>query len=129
MPIYSARSINNLTSCDLRLQRVAFEIINYFDITIVCGHRNKEEQDKAFHKGYSKLQWPNSKHNVYPSLAVDIAPYPTLYTKKLPFYYMAGYFTGIANRMGIKIRWGGDWTRDNDFYNDSWLDIPHFELI
>lgn len=121
--------MNELLTCDTRLQKVAFEVINYFDITIICGYRGKEEQNKAFHNGYSKLQYPNSKHNKYPSLAVDIAPYPTLFSKKLPFYYLAGYVVGTANKMGIVLRWGGDFNRDADFYNDTWLDLPHFELI
>ena len=42
---------------------------------IVCGHRNKEDQNKAFAEGKSKLKWPKGKHNKLPSQAVDAAPY------------------------------------------------------
>lgn len=129
MPYYSERSMKEIYTCDLRLQKVAFEVINYFDITITCGHRGEEAQNVAFHKGYSQLKFPESKHNKYPSLAMDCAPYPSLFSKKLPFYYMAGYLIGTANKMGIVLRWGGDFDRDNNFRNNRFIDLPHFEIF
>jgi peptidoglycan L-alanyl-D-glutamate endopeptidase CwlK len=36
---------------------------------------------------------------------------------------------GIAAKMGIKIRWGGDWDRDEELHDQTFFDLPHFELI
>jgi len=45
------------------------------DVTIVCGYRGEEEQNKAYTEKKSGLKFPQSKHNHAPSSAVDIAPY------------------------------------------------------
>ena len=34
---------------------------------------------------------------------------------------------GVAAAEGIKIRWGGDWDRDNDLADQSFNDLVHFE--
>ena len=52
------------------------------------------------------MQYPNSKHNKLPSKAVDVAPYPIDWNDPDRFYHFAGYVRGIAEGMGIKIRWG-----------------------
>jgi peptidoglycan L-alanyl-D-glutamate endopeptidase CwlK len=86
------------------------------DVTVLCGHRGKAEQDKAFADGASKLRWPNSKHNQTPSLAVDLAPYPIDWNNVAAFDVLRGYALGVAARLGIKLR------------VISW-DRPHFELL
>jgi len=98
------------------------------DFTILCGHRTKEEQEAAFRAGASKLKFPHSKHNSFPSRAVDIAPYPIDWKNIDRFIELAEAVKAKADKMGIKIIWGGDFNNDGDkTTNDAW-DKPHFEL-
>jgi hypothetical protein len=61
-------------------------------------------------------------------LAVDVAPYPVDWNDKERFYYFAGFVKGVASSLGISIRWGGDWNSDNNLKNQTFFDLPHFEL-
>lgn len=129
MPRLGEKSIERLTSCHSDLRMLFSEVARVYDLTIVCGHRNKEDQDEAFRTGKSKVQFPNSKHNQFPSLAVDAVPYPIDWNDKVRFYHFIGYVRGIADRLGIKIRCGADWDGDFDFKDQNFHDLPHFELI
>ena len=129
MPKFSAKSEEALKTCHPDLQRVLREAIKYADFSVLCGHRNKEDQDKAVAEGKSKQAWPTSKHNSLPSRAVDISPYPIDWNNKAAFYYLAGFIVGIGHQMGVEIRYGGDWNGDFNISNDgSFLDLPHLEL-
>ena len=75
------------------------------------------------------MLYPNSKHNKLPSKAVDVAPYPIDWNDPDRFYHFAGYVRGIAEGMGIKIRWGGDWNGNFDLKDQNFYDLPHFELL
>ena len=74
MPLFSQTSKARLSTAHPDLQRLFNEVVKHWDCTIVCGHRGKEEQDKAFAEGKSKVKWPNGRHNKLPSLAVDVMP-------------------------------------------------------
>lgn len=80
------------------------------DITVVCGHRGKADQNRAFLDGKSKLDWPHSKHNRTPSLAVDIAPYPIDWKDTGAFMVLRGFVLARAAVLGLKvgvISWDG----------------------
>jgi len=128
MPSFSVASRAQLASCHPDLQRLFNEVIKHHDCKVLEGHRNKEAQNRAFAEGKSKLKWPNGNHNKYPSMAVDVAPYPVDWNDPTRFYYFAGFVFGIASQMGIKLRWGGDWDGDLNFKNQTFFDLPHFEL-
>jgi hypothetical protein len=128
MPKFNDRSLQRLQECDKDLQIIFEEVIKNYDCTILCGHRGKEDQDEAVRTGKSKLSFPNSKHNSTPSRAIDVVPYPIDWNDKARFYHFAGYVCSLANSLGIKIRWGGDWNGDLNFKNDSFVDMPHFQL-
>ena len=133
MPTFSMSSIAQLQTCDIRLQRVMLEVVKLVDIKILCGHRTKEEQDKAVREGKSKLYWPKSKHNSLPSRAVDIAPWyvhkPNIdWNDTAGFIYVAGIVKGVSGILGFPIRWGGDWDQDNDQRDESFRDLVHFEI-
>ena len=72
---YSESSKKRLETCDKDLQLIFRRVLADFDHSILCGHRGQTLQNKAFSQGYSTLKWPESKHNVLPSQAVDAAPY------------------------------------------------------
>lgn len=129
MPAFSKRSKNKLATCDVKLQKLMNEVIKYYDCTILEGHRDQATQDEYFHTGRSKLKYPHSKHNTYPSKAVDMAPYPIDWEDKDRFYHFAGFIQGMATSMGIKIRAGADWDSDRNFKDQTFHDLPHFELI
>ncbi len=75
------------------------------------------------------MEYPHGKHNRKPSEAIDAAPYPIDWDDLNRFYYFAGYVKGIANEMGIKIRWGGDWDGDTILDDQTFMDLPHFEIL
>lgn len=129
MPQFSTKSREKLMTCDMRIQKIMNEAIKYIDFTILEGHRGEELQNMYFEQGKSRLKFPNSKHNKIPSLAIDIAPYPIDWNDREKFYYLAGVIRGIAGSMGIKIRHGGDWNSNNNFRDQTFFDLPHFELV
>jgi len=132
MPTFSQKSLTQLHTCDERLQSLMTEVIKEIDFSVVEGHRGKEAQNAAYFKGNSKVRWPHGNHNKSPSRAVDIAPYPIDWSNKLltqlRFAFLAGYVMNTASRLGIKVRWGGDWNRNQDTRDETFLDMPHFEL-
>lgn len=121
-------SLQRLTSCHPDLQRLIklvdkgieegdLSYAGIIDITVLCGWRNKVDQDKAVKDGASKTPWPNSKHNREPSDAVDVAVYPVEW--KAPGYegrmsILHAYIAGVAHAIGI------------DLYDISW-DRPHIQ--
>lgn len=137
MPTFSLESLNQLKSCHQDLMRLMNVVVVHYDCKIVCGFRNKKDQDQAYIGGSSKLKWPNSMHNRYPSRAVDVIPYPLSYDKigKLDrlewcrFYHFIGFVLATAQSMGIKVRSGGDWDGDLDIRDQNFYDLPHWELI
>lgn len=84
----------------------------------------------------SRLAWPDSKHNVENdgdlSRAVDIAPWipgrGIDWDNSEHFHYMAGIVLGVAHKLGVKLRWGGDWNRNQFSGDEKFLDLVHFEL-
>jgi len=124
MPSFSDRSLARLNSTDERLVRVFTEVVKHFDCTILEGKRTVDRQKMLVAQGKSKTM--NSKHLT--GKAVDVAPYPIDWNDRERFTYFAGYVMGIAAKMGIKLRWGGDWARDTQVSNNSFDDLPHFEI-
>lgn len=132
MPSFGARSRKHLLTCHPRLQEVLGEAILYTDFAVLCGLRSREAQDEAFATGRSKVKWPSSKHNAPdggPSLAVDVAPWPIDWKDSLAFAVLAGRILQIADAKGIALRWGGDWDRDGESNDQSFMDIGHFEMM
>lgn len=136
MPKFSARSNANLNTCHEDLQILFRVVVEEFDCSIICGQRNEEAQSAAFAAGLSKLRFPESKHNASPkSKATDAVPYPIDWHDRERFYFFAGYVLAIASemyaagKMKHRVRWGGDWDGDTDLKDQTFMDLPHFELI
>jgi len=125
---FSSHSLARLDECDPRLQKVLKEAIKYVDFSIIEAHRGEARQNRMYEEGRSKLRWPDSKHNKYPSLAVDCCPFPLDWGDLSRFAHLAGYIRGIASQMGIPLRWGGDWDRDGELSDNRFNDLPHLEL-
>lgn len=124
MPSFSARSRERLATCHPDLIRLMNEAISTapsdMDFTILCGFRNKSDQDAAVAAGNSTTPWPRSRHNATPSQAVDIAPYPVDWNDLGRFRKLSAHIKATAARLGIPIEWGGDWK--------SPVDMPHYQL-
>ena len=134
MPSFSSTSEEKLDTCHPDLVRLFREVIKTRDCTILDGHRGAEEQNEAFRKGYSRLAFPHSKHNSVPSMAIDVAPYfecePHIrWNDSESFYNFIGYVQRVADELGVKIRSGADWDMDYDFHDQTFFDLPHFELV
>ncbi len=132
MPKFGKRSQKNLESCNPDIQRLFNEVIKHVDCSVICGHRTREDQDKAYHSGNSSKEWPESTHNQYPSAAADVIPYPFKPsdwedTRKL--YMFVGVVRGVAATMGIRIRCGADWDGDMEVKDQNFHDLPHFEIL
>ena len=132
MPHFSERSESNLQTCHEDLISLFRQVIKKYDCTIIRGHRGEEDQNEAYRTGKSTLKFPESKHNSYPSLAVDVVPYPIDWEDRNRFYHFAGFVLAVAEAQGVKIRWGGDWDGDitgAGSKDQSFMDLPHFELL
>tara|TARA_Y100001938_G_scaffold26206_1_gene35139 strand:+ start:3205 stop:3600 length:396 start_codon:yes stop_codon:yes gene_type:complete len=128
MARFGRRSKARLATCDPRLQKVFNEVIKEIDCSVLEGHRSEERQNKLFKEGKTKVTYPKGRHNASPSLAVDVAPYPIDWSDRERFTLFAGYVLGVANRMGITLRWGGDWNMNWEVSDNRFDDFPHFEI-
>ena len=120
---WGKKSSDLLATCDKRLQDLANMMLerSEFDLTITCGYRGKDEQEDAYNKGKSKAKFGQSKHNIFPSQAIDIVPYPINWDDKdRRWQEMALNAMWCAGKLGFEITWGGSFK--------SISDKPHFEL-
>ena len=135
MPKFSSTSHARLNTCHPDLQAICDEIIQFYDFTVIQGHRTPEDHAQYIKDGTTTVAYEKSKHSHMPSLAVDIAPYnPRVkggvdWNDKDSFHLLAGIMFGIAKSKGIKIRWGGDWNRNWNLKDQKFFDLPHFELV
>lgn len=155
MPSFGNSSSRKLATVETILQELCSRVVEYFDITIIVGHRNEADQTKAFNAGASTKPWPQSKHNSYPSMAVDIAPWPIPegwgnlegqtprardldWKERVKFYEMVAVvrfawqqlindFPEIGEE--YQLRLGADWDGDGDYRDQTFDDLPHIELV
>jgi len=135
---YGRSSREKLATVDPLLKQILENVLNMeiMDISILYGVRGKKEQDRLYAEKKSKLKWPDSKHNIqqhwWKSKAVDAAPF---INGKVSYNYnhccyLAGLIMGEAKRIGIDIRWGGDWDQDGEAVTDqTFNDLLHFEIL
>jgi peptidoglycan L-alanyl-D-glutamate endopeptidase CwlK len=129
----SKKSIAKLYTCHPDIVKVmgAAIVDSPYDFMITHGHRSLEEQAGLYAKGrtapgrivtYLDGHNKKSRHNLVPAMACDIAVFVE---KKLTWdetYYkiVAGHIKIVAKKLGIALKWGGDWK--------TFKDYPHFEL-
>lgn len=136
MPKFSQESFSKLATCHQDLQALFYEVIKYFDCTILEGYRNQADQEKAFAGGFTKLHYPYGKHNHQPSMALDASPYPINPSDIKLSMWFGGYVMGIAQKlkdegkMEHSVRWGASWDGLGKLNNSHELnDLVHFELV
>ena len=121
---WGKKSSDLLATCDKRLQELANAMLEKsdFDLTIIEGYRTKDEQERAFKEGKSKAHYGQSKHNSFPSKAIDITPYPLNWDKNdIRWWKMIALAYEVARIKNIKIRCGAFFT--------GLCDMPHIELL
>ncbi len=143
MPKFGKTSLERLATCHSLLQELLHEVVLTKNCTILEGHRSEVRQNELFTQGRSKVQWPDSRHNADPSLAVDVVPWfndaphvrwpdpkSSTFARELGQWYLfIGYVQRTAEEMGIAIRCGADWDGDGLTIDQSFHDLPHIELI
>jgi peptidoglycan L-alanyl-D-glutamate endopeptidase CwlK len=136
---YSQTSKDRLESCHIDLQTIFYEVDEWQNCSIFCGHRGEDAQNKAYLENKSQVKFPDSKHNSEPSMATDSGPYfvdirNTDWNDRIAFALYAGRVMQIADRLlregkiTHKLRWGGDWDGDGRNTDQKFHDLPHFEL-
>lgn len=138
---FGRRSHEKKITCHKDLQLILDEAIKMYDFTILEGARTLEAQKEYFAQGKSRIDGvtKKSKHQVSEgqplSMAVDIAPHPVDWNDRFRFAFLAGIIKAVAShllyqgKISHRVRWGGDWDSDNDFKDQNFFDLPHFELI
>jgi peptidoglycan L-alanyl-D-glutamate endopeptidase CwlK len=130
MPKFSNHSKKQLDTCDERLQKLFKEVVKHWDCKVLDGRRSIKKQKELYEQGCSKIDGvkTKSKHNHKPSLAADVGPYPIDWDDMERFRAFGGFVLDVASQMGIPIRWGGDWDSDRTFKDQTFIDMPHFEI-
>jgi peptidoglycan L-alanyl-D-glutamate endopeptidase CwlK len=150
MPSFSKTSKSKLETAHEDLQTLFNEVIKYFDCSIIYGHRTQEKQFELFQIGRKEIDgiWvkiddvvtykdgydKKSKHNHYPSLAIDVVPYPIEWENVDRMRFFAGFVLGIAEMLKKEgkiendIVWGGDWNSNTVLKDQRFNDLPHFEI-
>jgi len=129
MAMFGKKSMERLEGVHPLLVDWALELVVVMDCTVVSGVRDMTTQREYVALGVSKTM--NSMHLVQPDgygHAVDLAPYPIKWERTRSFDLLAGVGLGLAHKMGLLIRWGGDWDQDMDVYDQKFNDIGHFEI-
>lgn len=141
---FSNKSKEKLKTCHPDIQKILEVLITMYDFSIIEGHRPLATQQHYYREGKSKLDGINkkSKHQSYPSMAVDIMPYKNgtnafsgIEKDTRRFYNMMGMVKSIAfllKKEGLiehDVRFGLDWDGDDTFNDQNFDDCPHFELV
>ncbi|MBD3841420.1 MAG: M15 family metallopeptidase [Campylobacterales bacterium] len=145
MPKFSKKSKEKLLTCTEDIQKVMNEAIKRIDFKVLYGHRTPEEQLKLFKKGrkYYNGKWVKvgktvtdkdgtirkSKHNFFPSQAIDIIPHPfTTWDDLEQFHKLHKVIMEVAKELNINLVWGADWDSDGNIQEHSLQDYPHYQV-
>lgn len=142
--MWSQSSRKNRNTCHKDLQTIFDVVLQRHDCSWIFGRRGEELQNQLYADGRSKLKYPESMHNASPlSKAADIIPVVPgvgriVGNKKseLKYFYT---FAGIVKATMIELyeegkikwllRWGGDWDSDQNFDDQNFNDLYHWEVI
>ena len=154
MTDFSSKSLLKLSDAAGPIKLVSLEVVKIFDHGVIEAHRDADLQNKYYREGVSKVQYPNSKHNKYPSHAIDVwvySPIHKMYFTGSPenikelsgrtglsydrcnnyirtqYAILASLYIGIAHANGFKFTWGGDWDGDFDLLDQKFNDLYHIQ--
>lgn len=146
----SERSLEKLSTCHEDLQLVIQEAIKVspIDFGISHGHRSPIEQNELYQKGRTKPGAvvtymdgfdKRSKHNEYPSKAVDIYCWPQHIMYDMNHLcVVGGVILATANRLyeegkiNNRVTCGNDWNQNGILVSkdgtERFTDAPHFQI-
>lgn len=112
----------------VRVVRIASEMT---PLMVIEGLRTRERQAELYAIGRTKPGHPvtwtmHSRH--CDGMAVDVGPVPLDWKDRKAFLAVAGAMFAAAQRVGVTLRWGGDWDGDGVYGERGESDLPHFEL-
>lgn len=135
MARFGKTSTMRLDTCNHVLIVLFGRVVVRRDCFVACGHRPKEDQEQAFLAGTSRVRWPDSAHNSFPSDAADVCPWPEQWASKDAFLELSEVVREEWAKMeaegiteGYELIWGGDWDSDGDRSDQTFDDMPHWEL-
>ena len=127
MASFGVKSSRRLITCHVDIHRVMLPVVKVYDCSVIWGYRGEARQNRAVANGHSLTNWPDSRHNINPSLAIDIVPYPIDWTSIDRFKELAWVIKGSAQALDVPLEWGGDW--------ENWIvngkkrkDYAHWQL-
>lgn len=134
MPKFSKQSLKILRTVDIDLQTIFQVVVKYYDCTVVSGLRTLEEQQEMYAQGRTKpgdivtnADGIMNKSNHQSGNAVDVVPYPSMWSDKDKLREFGGFVLGVAAMLKeqgiieIELEWGGHWKTFNGG------DTPHFQ--
>lgn len=150
MAQFGQTSNSRLITCERDIQTILMEVVKFYDCMIVEGNRTPERQNEHWSKGrklkpggnekvrkdwvvvdsgkivtykdgYEKL----SKHQKYPSPAVDVVPYPSMWKDRSKLIELRG----VIKFVQAKLLAEGKITKLLDNGADLWdgFDLPHYQ--
>lgn len=146
MGTFSERGEAELKGCAVRLQEVMrlAKDWSYVDFDIVQGPRTIEKQREYFAGGKSKVNpdayanladlYKAAKHVTGPGMRYSRACDIKAVSEEGPYdieslCVIAGAILAAAKHLGVKVRWGADWTgKGRVFVKGTFIDAPHFEI-
>lgn len=111
-----------LSGCHPDLIKVVMKVIETRPVVITSGYRSSAKQASLENDSGSYAQGAKegSRHRKYPSWAVDMVPCNDLHaSSRAVMSNFAQYVIQVGNSLGVKLRWGG---------NFSTYDPVHFDL-
>jgi len=145
MASFGRKSQAKLDTVHNVLEELCTRVVEHQDITILVGHRPEDKQNAAYNSGNSSKKWPDSNHNLMPSMAIDVAPWPIPdgwgdlnWKERVKFYeviaivrFCWGQLCKEFPEVGEKyrLRLGADWDGDGDYRDQKFDDLPHIELV
>ena len=151
MARFSTKSMSQLSSCERDIQTIFQEVVKYADCSVIEGHRSEETQHNHWQKGRKLIRpdadpkkaesWKvvdksevvtykdgytkKSRHQNYPSPAVDVVPYPQMWSDPIAFQRFIGVVHWVQDRLYEE----GKIQKKLDNGYDLWngFDSPHWE--
>ncbi len=134
---FGERSISHLSKIINPLHTAASIALGYgiMDFAVIESVRLKEEQNRLYLLGKSKVQWPDGAHNVLKAgekaRAFDAAPWVNgdISWRKEHCLVLAGIILAAGRAIDYDIRWGGNWDMDGEPITDQdFQDLVHYEI-
>lgn len=146
MYTFGNKSQRQLDTCHEDIQTILYEVIKFYDFSVLEGLRTAKRQRELYAEGKTTLDGVTkfSKHQSDDGIsrAVDIMPYKMKENAfsghekdDRRFYALMGMVKAVAKKLisegkiSHDVRFGLDWDGDDTYRDQKFDDLPHFELI